>query len=132
MTRSTLRPAQAAADPMRTRAVGETFSVTAEPVAADADHHSRRLVAKGALTEVGGELMFEAVTALLTAGVRRLTLDLSALTSVEEAGLHWLRRAWLQAESAGGCLWTVGISEAQRELVPTSRPQLARDAGRSA
>jgi hypothetical protein len=85
---------------------------------------SRRLTAQGALTELGGELAFAAVSSLLEVGVRQMTMDLSQLTSVEDAGLCWLRRAWLQTKAVGGCLWTVGVAEHYRRLIPTSPPRL--------
>jgi anti-anti-sigma regulatory factor len=85
---------------------------------------SRRLTAQGALTELGGELTFAAVTSLLDVSVVHMTIDLSQLTTVEEAGLAWLHRAWLQVEEAGGYLWTVRVPERYRAQIPTSRPQL--------
>ena len=85
---------------------------------------SRRLTAQGALTELGGELSFAAVTSLLDIGVLHMTLDLSQLTAVEPAGLGWLHRARLQVEEAGGYLWTVEVAERYRAQIPTSPPQL--------
>jgi hypothetical protein len=37
-------------------------------------------------------------------------VDLSQLTSVEDEGLSWLRRAWLRTNAAGGCLWAVTVT----------------------
>jgi hypothetical protein len=53
-----------------------------------------------------------------------MTLDLSQLTTVDEVGLCWLHRAWLQVDGASGYLWTVRVAERYRALVPTSAPQL--------
>jgi hypothetical protein len=102
----------------------ETFSIMTEALAPGASRISRRLTAQGALTELGGELTFAAVTSLLDVGVLHMTLDLSQLTTVEPAGLGWLHRARLQVEEAGGYLWTVEVAERYRAQIPTSPPQL--------
>jgi hypothetical protein len=82
------------------------------------------LAAQGALTELGGELILAAVTSLLDVGVLEMILDLSELSGAEDAGLAWMRRAWLLVDAAGGHLWTVGVAEPYRQLVPTSGPKL--------
>lgn len=109
---------------MAIASTAETFSITTEALEPDASRMSRRLRAQGALTELGGELTFAAITSLLDVGVLHMTLDLSQLTTVEPVGRGWLHRAWLEVEQAGGYLWTVGVADRYRAQIPTSPPQL--------
>jgi hypothetical protein len=104
--------------------VSESFSITVEALDAGSSRGSRRLTAEGALTELGGELAFDAVTSLLKNGSVDITLDLSQVTSLEDAGLRWLRRCRMRVDASGGCLWTIGVTESYRASIPASPPQL--------
>jgi hypothetical protein len=98
----------------------ETFNIVTEPAETGSPRGARRLTAEGDLTQLGGELAFAAVISLLEGGVRDMTMDLSQLTAVEDAGLRWLRRACSRTEAIGGRLKTVGVADAYRGLIPTS------------
>jgi hypothetical protein len=86
----------------------ETFSIGSDRVNPTQVADTRRLTADGALTELGGELLYCAVTDMLELGCREIILDLSAVTGCTSAGLRWARRAQRKVHDAGGQLQTPG------------------------
>ncbi len=108
VSRRPLRPGSAAT---AETPAPETFSITTQGIAQGCEEAGRCLAARGALTQLGGELVYCAISDLVGAGFLDMTIDLSLVTSIEDAGLRLLRRAWLRVQAAGGCLRTVGLAE---------------------
>jgi hypothetical protein len=94
-----------------TDGAAETFRVMSEPLERRSDGLVGRITATGALTELGGELAYDAVVGVLGAGCSQIVLDLAGVTSREPRGLEWLQRACLRVEGAGGHLWTIGACD---------------------
>ena len=87
-------------------APGTPFSIMTERGPGDATR-PRVLRASGDLDDLGGSLVYCAVTDLLAAGRLTVILDLAQVTSVDPSGSAWLRRVRSKVEAAGGSIRTV-------------------------
>jgi CO dehydrogenase nickel-insertion accessory protein CooC1 len=87
------------------QSAGDFYVCTGHP----SDNAMRRtLVATGRLTSGAGELLFCAVSTLITAGIKHIEVDVSAVTVLDIGGLEWLASSRRVVQAMEATLTVVG------------------------